>query len=182
MKAKEIKNNKNQSVIFDELAWTPPSFLWEIPTLGSNQSLCEMAREMLKKSKKSVKDAKMFTIFRSWFNSFCFWKTLFGHRCYSQVHDLVFFSKSHQCNFAFIKISKTQKKINSINGFLLYKIFSKNKNILIFWSKNPYVKHFEILWKIKINIIYPSVFALEKYEVIWTKTIESWGNALTRMS
>ena len=180
MKAKEIKNKINQSLIFDELAWTPPSFLWEIPTLGSNQSLRKMTREKLKKSKKSVKDAKMFTIFRSWFNSFCFWKTLFGHRCYSQIHVLVFF-QNHINAISLLKKIQKHKKINLINGFLLYKIFSKNKNILIFWSKNPYVKHFEILWKIKINIIYPSVFALEKYEVIWTKTIESWGNALTRM-
>jgi len=108
--------------------------------------------------------------------------TIWAPMLFASICFRFFLSKSHQCNFAFIKISKTQKKINSINGFLLYKIFSKNKNILIFWSKNPYVKHFEILWKIKINIIYPSVFALEKYEVIWTKTIESWGNALTRMS
>ena len=31
MKAKEIKNNKNQSVIFDELAWTPPLFFMRNP-------------------------------------------------------------------------------------------------------------------------------------------------------
>ena len=121
--------------------------------------------------------------FHSWFNCFCFWKTLFGHRCYSQIHDLVFFQNHINAISLLKKIKNT--KINKFNQwvFALQNIFEKQQYLYILIKEplHPYVKHFEILWKIKINIIYPSVFALDKYKVIWTQTIESWGNTITRM-